>query len=389
MHASVRLREWVPSAPLPLSEASLRRLAELGHRVEIRPAPNGRWTVRSRGIVGRLKLQEATLELLPKYPVANLCRMLAAACEVPRLLEPAAALGDGALHELLVAAFVGHAEALLSAGLRRDYVEHHERLAVLRGRLDLRAHLRRPQALVTDLHCRHEEYTFDTPFNGVLRQTAEVCRAEWPALAARLSALRHRLGALPATRLGPDEIARFRYDRFTEPYRPLHALCRLILEAAGLGLDAGGTPGASFVVEMAPLFERFVSRALRARLVAPWRVELQERTSLDTAGAIAIRPDVVVYRGAQAVAVIDAKYKVRSEAAPGSDDAFQALAYARRYAVRRAWLVFPDKPGGSREHVTHDRANEIACLGLDLGAAWAEVEGRIDRLADAICASTP
>ncbi|MDC0721686.1 McrC family protein [Nannocystis bainbridge] len=384
MSTLARLREWTPSAPLLLSESSLRRLAELGRLVDVRPAAGGRWIVSPKGVVGRLELHEGTLELLPKYPVANLCRMLAAASELPRLLEPVTTLGEGALPDLLVAAFVSRAEALVAAGLRRDYVEHHERLAALRGRLDLPVHLRRPEALVTELSCRHEEYTFDTLFNGVLRQTTEICRSRSPALAVRLSQLRHRLASLPLSRLRPPEIAQFRYDRFTEPYRPVHALCRLILEGTALGLGDGAAPGASFVVEMAPLFERFVSASLRARLGPPWRVSLQERTSLDTAAVIEIRPDIVVYRDDQAMAVIDAKYKLRRGGAPASDDAFQALAYARRYGVQRAMLVFPDRPAGIQEHLTHDRANAIATQGLDLGAPWSEVEGALDRLAETI-----
>lgn len=381
MDPAIRLHEWTRSAPMALSEESLRVLAELRHLVEVRP-DGRRWTLRPKGIVGRLQLREGTLELLPKHPVANLCRMLAAVAGVPRLFEPIAALGDGALPDLLIAAFVQRAEALLTEGLRRDYMERSEPLAVLRGRLDLPAHLRRPEALVTDLRCRHEDYTLDTPFNAVLRQTAEACHSRWPAVAGRVLRLRHRLTALAPVRLRPDEIDRFRYDRLTETYRPVHALCRWILEGTRLGL--GGkhrAPGASFVVEMAPLFERFVSLSLRGRLRPPWRVELQERVALDRAHALEVRPDVVVYRKERPVAVIDAKYKLRRSGVPGNTDAYQVLAYAQRYGMKRVWLVYPDQPSGERVLVTHDGAREIASVGLDLGAGWDAVEAGLDQLA--------
>src|SRR5690606_11736472 len=149
----------------------LRVLAGLGHLIEIR-SDGRRWTLRPKGIVGRIELREGTLELRPKHPVQSLCRMLAAVAGIPRLFDPLTTLGDGALPDLLVAAFVQRAEALLTEGLRRDYVERRERLAVLRGRLDLPAHLRRPEELVADLSCHHEDYTLDAPFNAVLRQTA-------------------------------------------------------------------------------------------------------------------------------------------------------------------------------------------------------------------------
>lgn len=72
--------------------------------------------------------------------------------------------------------------------------------------------------------------------------------------------------------MGPQlESRRFHYDRLTEPYRPVHALCRWILAGTRLGLGEPHAVGASFVVEMAPLFERFVSLSLRTRLQPPWR----------------------------------------------------------------------------------------------------------------------
>ena len=389
MDAEIRLREWTPSAPLSLSAGSLRELAELGHLLEIRPAAGGRWTLRPKGIVGRLQLSEGTLDLLPKHPIANLCRMIAAVAEVPRLFDDMVAMDEGTLPDLLIAAFIERAEALVTAGLRRDYVEQRERLAVLRGRLDLPAHLRRPEVLITDLSCRHEDYTFDNPFNTVLRQTAEACHSRWPALAVRGRRLRHRLASLARADMQPADIDRVRYDRLTEPYRPVHGLCRLIIAGTRLGLGARRSPGAGFVVEMAPLFERFVSHSLRARLRAPWRVELQDETSLDDGGAIVLRPDIVVYLGDRVVAVLDAKYKLRSGGAPASDDAYQALAYARRHGLRRSWLVFPDRPQGTALHTTHDRANEIAAYGLDLGAEWTEVELALDRLAEAVRGREP
>ena len=380
MPVVIKLQEWTESAPLALSEPSVRRLAALDHLMEMKPN-GGRWTLKPKGIVGRIGLSEGTLDLAPKYPVANLCRMIATVSGVPRLLESTAHMGERGLADLLVAAFVQRTEALLVAGLRRDYIEHCEPLAVLRGRLDLPAHLRRPEALRTTLDCRHEQYTYNSPFNAVLRQTAEACHTRWPEIAGRLLRLRHRLAALPRAALSPADIGRFQYDRLTERYRPVHALCRLILEGTSLDLEGERTLGSSFVIKTWPLFEQFLSCSFRARLGAPWRVETQERTTLDREGAIRIRPDIVVYFGKQEIAVLDAKYKLRSGGAPKPGDAVQVLAYARRYRVRRSWLVYPDKPLGAQVYTSHDRHNEIATYGLDLSSEWHDLEAALDQLA--------
>jgi len=366
----------------------VRRLAEFNKLIEMKPVAGG-WTLKPKGVVGRIALPEGILDLAPKYPVTNLCRMIAVVAGIPKLLESTAPMGDGGLADLLVAAFVQRTEALLTAGLRRDYREKSERLEVLRGRLDLPAHLRRPEPLRTSLDCRHEQYTLDSAFNAVLRQTAEACHTRWPSLTGRVLRLRHRLAALPRSSLQPADIARFHYDRLTERYRPVHALCSMILAASRLDLDGQSSTGASFLIEMWPLFEKFVSCSLQARLDAPWRVATQERETLDKEGAIGIRPDMVVYFGTKPMAVLDAKYKVRSKSAPKPGDAVQVLAYARRYGVRRAWLVYPDQPSGERVFVSHDTLNEIASYGLNFDSEWSDLEAALDRLALLVRGGSP
>ncbi len=369
---------------MALSEPSVRRLAEFDKLIEMKPL-GGRWTLKPKGVVGRIALSEGILELSPKYPITNLCRMIEVVAGIPKLLESTAPMGDGSLADLLVAAFVQRTEALLATGLRRDYLEQSERLEVLRGRLDLQAHLRRPEALRTSLDCRHEQYTHDSLFNAVLRQTAESCHPRWPSLAGRVLRLRHRLATLPRSNLSPADIARFRYDRLTERYRPVHALCSLLLAGSRLDLKGQSSPGASFLIEMWPLFEKFLSCSLQARLHAPWRVATQARTTLDKTGAIKIRPDVVVYNGEKPVAVLDAKYKIRSGSAPKPADAVQVFAYARRYGVRRAWLIYPDQPAGEQVYRTHDAHNEIASYGLNFDSEWSQLQAALDRLALLVC----
>jgi len=379
--AVVRLREWTHSEPIALSEPSLGVVSGLGDIIELRPAPRGRWTLKPRGIVGRIQLPDCTLDLAPKYPIANLCRVIARVSGIPKLFESTTGMDEGGLTDLLIAAFVRRTEALLSAGLRRNYVEKHERLQVLRGRLDLASHLLQPEPLRTSFDCRHEDYNLHTRFNAVLRQTADACRTHLPALSGRVLRLRHRLASLPRSSFRSGDLDGFQYDRLTESYRPVHRLCRLILAGTGLGLGTAQETGTSFAIKMWPLFERFVSVSLRTRLSAPWRLETQEQVALDRGGAIEVRPDIVVYEGTRPAAIVDAKYVLRDDGTPTSGNAFQVLAYARRYGVRTGWLVYPDRPEGARVFVCHDKQNEVASFGLDLSADWSRVEAGLDQLA--------
>ena len=87
MDSVIRLQEWTRSAPMTLSEESLRILAGLGHLLDLRP-DGRRWTLRPKGIVGRIELREGTLELRPKHPVQSLCQMIAAVASIARGRAP-------------------------------------------------------------------------------------------------------------------------------------------------------------------------------------------------------------------------------------------------------------------------------------------------------------
>ncbi len=237
------------------------------------------------------------------------------------------------------------------------------------------------------LSCRYEEHTLDTPFNAVLRYAASLAWSDWPDLRRRLPVIRSWLQEIPLRPFGSEEIDRFRYDRLTVYYEPAHRLCRLVIDGAGVMLDEGNAaPAGSFIVDMNRVFEDFVGRWLTENVRAPFRAVLQSRHKLDAQGAIEIKPDVLIYRGSRIVGVIDAKYKLRSSGGvPGNQDAYQVLAYARRFGVRRAWLLFADDDTKARAATMMDGENTVMSVGVGLSAEWNRIVEVLTRLRDDVC----
>lgn len=79
-------------------------------------------------------------------------------------------------------------------------------------------------------------------------------------LVTRLQRLRHIFGQIRRRVFRPPEIDRVHYDRLTEHYRSLHALCKLLLLGRGLEHESGCFPMGSFLVDMNALFESYVTR---------------------------------------------------------------------------------------------------------------------------------
>jgi 5-methylcytosine-specific restriction enzyme subunit McrC len=145
----------------------------------------------------------------------------------------------------------------------------------------------------------------------------------------------------------------------------------------------GGITIASFVVNMATVFEDFVSTALREAL-APYSGETrcQYQTHLGVGAILPIRPDVVYIVGDLPVAVFDAKYKVEAATSgyPNSDT-YQMLAYCTALNLPHGWLVYAEgKTPASTLQVSNTDIH-IAYRPLDLSADPVDLLGQISALA--------
>lgn len=381
----IRISEWQSSEPLDLHDADVRSLLTMPSCLSLRPCASGLWQVCAKSFVGRVRLPTVDLEIRPKTPIKNVLRLIAYAQRVPELLQGVDDSSDGCLEDLVVAAFVETVERLIHRGLRRDYVEREGELRTLRGRIDVTRQLRRPFEVSPTLDCRYQEHTLDTAFNRALRFTASRAWSEWPSLQNRIVALRSRLQDVPLRSVRPEDLDRFVYDRLDEYYEPAHRLCRLVLEGARVALDHGeAAPAGSFLIDMNRVFEAFLGRWLEENVRAPFRVELQPPHRLDLEQRITVRPDVVIYRADVVVGVLDAKYKVVRQ--PANEDVYQALAYARRFGVRTAWLVFPtDGQPPSGPITMKDGHNVVRSVGLGIEQEWDQLQKDLQRVRDELC----
>lgn len=89
----------------------------------------------------------------------------------------------------------------------------------------------------------------------------------------------------------------------------------MVLRQRSIDIPIGAVEVNGFVIDMATVFEDFVTAALSDALERiDGKVRPQDRHWFDTAGQVKIYPDLVWYRGGKPVAVIDAKYKAEKPA---------------------------------------------------------------------------
>lgn len=330
--------------------------------VEVRPEGVDLWRLTSpTNTVGAVRIGDLDVVVRPKAPFASLLFMLGYARDpgfAPDLFD---AVAEDDLWPLVGETLARLAQGALLRGVLQGYVTRDDSLSVLRGRLRIGDQVARRPGMLVPVEVRFDEYDADIPENRILRSALHRL-----ALAPRLpQSLRQRLTHLSA-RLDGAALLRpgsvlpgWRPTRLNERYQPALRLAEVVLQNTGLGTTAGGDPVASFVVNMATVFEDFLTTALREAFatISTGRTEGQYSAYLDTDRVVPIRPDIVHTKAGRPVAVLDAKYKLSDESGSYSTaDLYQMHSYCTSLGLTSGHLAYAGADG--EEAVA--RAHQIA-----------------------------
>ena len=200
-------------------------------------------------------------------------------------------------------------------------------------------------------------------------------------LLSTLHRLRVLLSDVSAVR---DRRARFDWEpsRLNSRYVPALVLAELILAGWSFEQRHGNVVVSGFLVDMARVFEDFVTVALREAFAA-WggRADLQWRGHLDTGRAVAVQPDFVWSVEGVPRVVVDAKYKAEKPSGFPNADLYQILAYCTVLGLREGHLVYAK---GNEAEQTYDVVGSdvrIHAHALDLDVGAGELLGAVRGLA--------
>ncbi|WP_348788438.1 restriction endonuclease [Leifsonia sp. NPDC080035] len=384
----VVLKEW--DAPeefdLPRSVAVALHARQIATVVP--SGTDGRWTVSQVRKVGSLTIDGHQVDIRPKLAISRLFFLLGYAHR-RQIWQPEHTALDSAdgLVPAVADAFLRQLSAAVGQGLLRGYRERYDTDTVVRGRIEFVDQFTRRPGLASPLELRFDEFTVDIDENRILAAAIHrLLRLPLLAPDARRSLLHFRgmfadVGALPRGLPAPVTLA----DRRTEHYQPALALARLILADTSIEHRPGGHTASAFLVDVAQVFEDFVSEALRESLERfGGRVISQRSDRLDVDGHAVVRPDIVWERGDRIAAVADAKYKSERPAGYPNVDVYQMVTYCTRYGLRDGHLVYA---AGQEKPRTLDIIGApvaIHCHALELSAAPRAVLAGVDRVAELI-----
>lgn len=340
----------------------------------------GRDRIIARQMVGIVSAKGCSLEILPKVDPdagagesnetvrSRLVRMLdvALGLDLDIGAEATIARQRNTLLEILIDAFASRLLAEVRRGLPRAYRQCEEDLPTLRGRLDVTRQFTHNAVRPDRLACRFDQLEADTPLMRIMASTTVFLARHTRSLGTRrkLDELRHALAEIPLMPITRLPWQAVRIDRTNRRWEALFRLARLLLQRDWQATHhaAKAPEGLTLLFPMNDLFEKYIAVLLR-RATAGSGIEVIDQgghraclgaftgTHLERGDAFRTKPDIMLRRGREIVAIIDTKWKKLSadpldrKHGVSQADVYQMMAYARLYRTAELMLLYPAVPG--------------------------------------------
>ncbi|NUT71134.1 restriction endonuclease [Pseudarthrobacter sp. C4D7] len=314
------------------------------------PMGLGLYRIEPVGKVGSVRTPTVQLDVRPKdrLGLSRLLFLLSYAGEQGFRPDPVAAHEDRDLWSALAESLAQLAERALGRGVLQGYLTVDESLRTVKGRIRISDQISRRPGMLVPLEVSYDEFTEDIAENRILRAALDrmgQVPGVRPAVLGRLRTLQGKLDAVTRLPAGAP-VPPWKPTRMNLRYHAVLRLSELVLRNASAEAGEGRQQTASFVVDMAQVFEDFVGTALRSAMAAyPGELRLRYNALLSEAvrdsDRLSVRPDAVHMLGGRPVVAYNAKYRAASDAGASlTADHYQMLAHCTALAVPTAWLVY-------------------------------------------------
>jgi 5-methylcytosine-specific restriction enzyme subunit McrC len=308
------------------------------------PKTNNKWELTSKGIVGNIPITpEFHILISPKVPLTNLFGMLDYAYKI-KINVPKGKIECESVEQVYERLANILAQKILERcrkGLYRDYLSKTEKLAYIRGRIDVRQAIQKPWEV--KLKCHYNEQTGDIEDNQILAWTLFIiCRSGLcrESVSSTVRKAFHALqGFVTLKSFKPQDCIDRNYHRLNQDYQLLHALCRFFLENTGPSHEKGDREMLPFLINMANLYEQFVAEWLKENTPKGLFVKQQHRVKHDKNYFDQIDLLLCDIETQKVHYVLDTKYKAPDQVA--SNDRNQIVAYAHALNCQNAILIYP------------------------------------------------
>ncbi|MCZ4295033.1 McrC family protein [Vibrio sinaloensis] len=261
------------------------------------------------------------------------------------------------LLDVFIGQFLESVNRLVKRGLRSDYVKCEDNLFFLKGKLNSGKQLRHNFINRHKFYCEYDEFLQDRPANRLIHTALEVVSKL--ARSSRNEKLSRELlfvfQDIPKSADPSADFSRLKIDRGMDYYREPLDWTKLILKGLSPQSMYGSSDAISLLFPMEAVFESFVSITLERQRLSCFQLRTQSKqTHFVMHGEsqwFQLKPDLIVQKSEQNIAVLDTKWKLINQAlGNGSDkyglsqaDFYQMFAYGHNYlnGSGNMFLIYP------------------------------------------------
>jgi len=341
--------------------------------LSIIPETDG-WSIKAKNWVGLVKVEDFTLEILPKLTykneygevekaeeekkkiVRNLVKMLQIAWNIPiREVETAPLRAEiNSVFEAVLAIYSAKLLDMLKEGLYKEYVQVEDKRKYVKGQIRFEEYAKRWERRHI-IPIRYNDRTPDNLLNRTLKYAAYL-GSLYTKDSNNFRRLKNIVGIMDDVSLAPVNPAvagSITFNRLNESYKPLVNLASIIISNLSPEYTTGRRDVFAFLIPMERVFEKFIANVIRDHIgsLLPecrnqhvWIQGARKIRPLLNEGLFKLIPDIYIECGGRKY-IIDTKYKIlnKEERNYGISpaDAYQMYAYASVYETDAIMLLYP------------------------------------------------
>lgn len=387
--AAIRIQEVAEKGEslVSLSPSQAARMQELRFCRVLPTSDAGSWRITDVNRVGVVAIDDVRIIVKPKTALRSLIFMASYSGVQASVQDASFAFeADEDLPSALASAFLHAVDDATNRGLLKGYIPVEETGMVVRGRWDVARQLKSRPGIPVPVELTYDDYTEDVAENRILKAAlrALIRVEQLPRRVIDRAGIVTTLFSDVSDLRPGTSIAVPHESRLNAHYQPALRIARWILEATSWAHSRGTSAGATFLLNVAKVYEDFVGRVLQTVLhPAGFDVDLQVSDwRLDTGGEVRMRPDIVISRGGRVITVADTKYKVwgQSDGSPPNADVYQALAYAVTAGVPEVHLLYVSGDVSPRRYVVAPTNTTVIAHALEVSGAPDRLIADVSRL---------
>lgn len=265
------------------------------------------------------------------------------------------------LYEIFINMYLQEVNNLVKKGVKSTYVTNSENLETIKGKLNIKEHIKRNIIHKEKFYCCYDEYQINRSENKLIKTTLLILNKTTERIENK-----KLINKLLMYFEGVDISYNYEYDfskiainRSKENYALLMQWSKIFLKNKSFSTFSGESVAKALLFSMDKVFECYVAKYIK-KYFNECVVSTQDTGYylFDNPEKFALRPDIVITKNDGTKIVMDTKWKKlcnnsRKNYGILPADMYQMYAYSKKYKAKEIWMLYPM----NEEMIKHENIN--------------------------------